>query len=147
MQRMSCHLLLMDLSWIYIICAVMNFQFDIFLSFCLSRTMHLKVTIRIKFQGKVFRGQEIDFNNIFLYQFYNYYLSQKKKKKIPQLLLWNRDLIVVTVSTVVIAMIIYTYRLSLSLKIWNLLSFIMLLPVTCIYTLEICTCTYQHFKI
>ena len=105
----------MDLSWIYI-CAVMNFQFDIFLSFCLSWTMHLKVTIRIKLQGKVFRGQEIDFNNIFLYQFYNYYLSQKKKK-ILQLLLWNRDLIVVTVSTVVIAMIIYTYRLSLSLKI------------------------------
>ena len=78
MQRMSCNLLLMDLSWIYI-CAVMNFQFDIFLSFCLSWTMHLKVTIRIKLQGKVFRGQEIDFNNIFLYQFYNYYLSQKKK--------------------------------------------------------------------
>ena len=75
------------------------------------------------------------------------WLQQYISISILQLLLWNRDLMVVMISTVVIPMIIYAYGVSLTLKIWNLLSFIMLLPVTCIYTLEICTCTYQHFKI
>ena len=41
----------------------------------LHGTMHLKVTVRIKFQRKVFCGHEIDFNDIFIYPFYNYYFG------------------------------------------------------------------------